>query len=88
MALLAFFTGQGALDLAREQYPVGSPRIEAHTQWGAVGTWALGGLALLRALWRDRLNGVYGWTNLAAAVLAGVLVVGITLSGSAISHGH
>ena len=86
MTLLAFLTGQGALQAVLEQFPAGSPRIEAHTQWGAVGTWVLGGLALLRALWRDRLDGVYGWANLAGALLAGVIVVGITLSGSAISH--
>lgn len=79
LALLAFFTGQGALDSVLERFPAGSPRIEAHTQWGAVGTWVLGGLALLRAMWRERLEGPYGWANLAAALVAAMVVIGITL---------
>ena len=88
LTLLAFLTGQDALQAVIERFPIGSTRLEAHTQWGAVGTWVLGGLALLRALWRDRLDGPYGWVNLAAALLAGAVVIGITLSGSAISHGR
>ena len=42
LALLAFITGQGALDAVLERFPAGSPRIEMHTQWGAVGTLGAG----------------------------------------------
>jgi uncharacterized membrane protein len=38
--------------------------------------------------WRDRLEGPFGWANLAAALLASTLAIAITLSGTAISHGR
>lgn len=86
-ALLAFFTGQGALQAALGRVSPADTRLEAHTQWGAVGTWALVGAGFLRAVWRDRLSGVHGWVTLAAGVLSALLAVAITLSGHAISHG-
>lgn len=87
-ALLAFWTGQAALDhLAGGAPLLGSPVVEAHTQWGGAGVWPLAGAGMLRAAWRSRLDGLHGWVNLAAAVVAALLVVAITLSGTAIRHG-
>ncbi|HET8654600.1 MAG TPA: DUF2231 domain-containing protein [Longimicrobiaceae bacterium] len=85
-ALAAFLTGQAALSAlgpARE----GGPRIEAHTQWGAVGVWVLVVAGGLRAAWRQRLRGATGWVMLALAILSAMLVVGIATSGTAILHG-
>lgn len=86
-ALLAFFTGQGALSAAIPRIDPGSPRLEAHTQWGAVGVWVLMGLAALRVLWRRRLTGVHGWLSLGAAVASAALVVAIALTGTGVAHG-
>lgn len=85
-ALLAFFTGQGALSAALSRIDPGSPRLEAHTQWGAVGVWVLMALAALRVLWRRRLVGVHGWLALGAALASAALVTAIAISGSAIAH--
>lgn len=86
-ALLAFWTGQGALDrLGGGASLHASPTLEAHTQWGGAGVWPLAAAGMLRAAWRSRLDGPYGWANLAVAVLAAALVVAITLSGTAIRH--
>jgi len=86
-ALLAFFTGQGALLAALSRIDPTSPRLEAHTQWGAVGVWVLMALAALRVLWRRRLAGAQGWLALAAALASAALVTAIALSGTAIAHG-
>jgi len=87
-ALLAFWTGQGALDrLGGGVALLASPVVEAHTQWGGAGVWPLAGAGMLRAAWRSRLDGAYGWANLAAALVAALLAVAITLSGVAIRHG-
>jgi uncharacterized membrane protein len=89
-ALLAFLTGQGAMSAALLR---GMPdaaamqRIEAHSQWGAVGVWLLGGAGVLRALWRERLGDARGWVCLALAVASAALVTLISLSGTAIAHG-
>lgn len=88
-ALLAFLTGQGAMSSALLR---GTPdaaamqRLEVHSQWGAVGVWLLAGAGVLRALWRERLQGVRGWVCLAAALGSAALVTAISLSGTAIAH--
>jgi uncharacterized membrane protein len=86
-ALLAFLTGGGALGAAMARTPAGPPSLDAHQQLGAVGAWLLAGAAALRAAWARRLDGVRGWAALAAAVASAALVVGLALTGAAISHG-
>lgn len=86
-ALLAFFTGGGALTAAASRLPPGDPRLDAHPQWGAVGAWALVGAALLRAAWRRSLDGPRGWLLLGVALASAALVVGIAATGHAIAHG-
>lgn len=86
-ALLAFFTGQGAYGAALSRVDPGSPRLEAHTQWGGAGVWALAAAGGLRLAWRERLEGAPGWITLALAVVSAALVIAISLSGTAISHG-
>ena len=86
-ALLAFFTGGGALAEAMTRVPPGDPRLEAHPQWGAVGTWVLVGGAGLRAAWRRSLAGARGWVLLAVALASAAVVAGIAVSGHAIAHG-
>lgn len=86
-ALLAFFTGGGALAAALAHVAPGDPRIESHQQWGAAGVWLLAGAAMLRAAWRRRLDGARGWLALAAALASAAVVTAITLSGTAIRHG-
>ncbi len=70
--------GTGEMDLVR---------METHQQWGSVGAWALLLIALLRALWRRRLDGGHGWLNLGLAVLAVVVVIGATVTGTLVRHG-
>lgn len=84
-ALLAFFTGSGALSAFLAHTP-GNPAVEAHAQWGGAGVWGVAGAGLLRLLWRGRFTGPFGWGNLALAVAASALVLAITLSGTAIRH--
>lgn len=86
-ALLAFLTGSGALSDLLGRVPPGHPRIEAHTQWGGAGIWLLVGTGMLRAVWREHLSGPRGWVCLAAALVSALLVVAVSLSGTAISHG-
>jgi uncharacterized membrane protein len=86
-ALLAFFTGGGALADAMTRVPPGDPRLDAHPQWGAVGTWALVGGAVLRAAWRRSLHGWRGWVLLTAALASAAVVTGIAATGHAIAHG-
>jgi uncharacterized membrane protein len=86
-ALLAFFTGGGALAEAAGRFPPGDPRLEAHPQWGAVGTWALVGGAGLRAAWRRSLHGARGWVLLAVALASAAVVTGIAVTGMRIAHG-
>lgn len=88
-ALLALVTGQGALDAALPRLGVvgeGADRVEVHTRWGGAGLWVLVGAAALRAVWRDRLEGPRGWLLAAVAVASAAVVVGITVSGTLISH--
>lgn len=88
-ALLAFLTGQGALDAALPRLGVvgpGADRIEAHARWSGAGVWALAASAALRAAWHDQLDGPRGWLLAAAALLSALLVLGITASGTLISH--
>lgn len=85
-AFLAFFTGGGAVSAALARIPPGDPRLDAHQQWGAAGAWLLLGAAALRAAWRRRLDGARGWIALAAALASAAVVVGIALSGAAVSH--
>jgi uncharacterized membrane protein len=86
-ALLAFFTGGGALADAVARVPPGDPRLDAHPQWGAVGTWVLVGGAALRAAWRRSLHGWRGWVLLGAALASAAVVTGIAATGHAIAHG-
>jgi uncharacterized membrane protein len=86
-ALLAFFTGQGAIGPALVRISPGSTALETHAQWGAVGVWLLAGAGALRALWRERLEGMYGWICLALAIASAALVTIITVTGTAIAHG-
>ena len=85
-AFLSFFTGGGALT-ALQAAGMQSPAAEAHSQWGGAGVWGVCGAGVLRLLWRERLDGPYGWANLAVALAAAALVVAITASGLAIRHG-
>lgn len=86
-AFLAFVTGEGAMLAALSTPGIDLVRMEAHSQWGSVGTWGLLGAALLRSLWRHRLEGAFGIVNLALPWAASALVVAITLSGTAVRHG-
>lgn len=86
-AFLTFLTGQNALAMALSRVHPGNPAIETHTQWGGAGVWVVVGAGMLRALWRDRLTGVYGWVTLAAGVAAAVVVTALAFTGTAISHG-
>lgn len=86
-ALLVFFTGQGALSALLMRERPSPELLEAHTQWGGAGVWALVGAGALRAAWRNQLGGTRGWINLAVALAAAALCIAITLSGSAIQHG-
>jgi uncharacterized membrane protein len=88
-ALLAFLTGQGALDAALPRLGVvgpGADRVELHARWGGAGVWVLAGASALRAAWHDRLDGPRGWLLVAATLLAALLALGITASGTGISH--
>jgi len=86
-ALLAFFTGSAALVHAFSRPQADHGAIEAHSQWAGAGVWLLVIAGGLRAAWRFHVRGLYGWINLALAVLSGLLVVGITISGIRIAHG-
>jgi uncharacterized membrane protein len=86
-ALGAFFTGGGALSEAMLRLGPGSPSLETHPQWGAVGTWLLAGGAALRAAWRRSLAGARGGVLLAVALLSAAAVLGIAATGHAIAHG-
>ena len=87
MAFAAFLTGGDAMARAMIRIPAGDPRLEAHAQWGGAGVWLLAGGAVLRALWRERLEGAQGWLLLGVALLSAAAAVSISLSGTAISHG-
>lgn len=86
-AFLAFVTGEGAKIIALNAPAIDVGRIAAHEQWGSVGTWVLLGIAIVRTMWRNRLDGPMGWLNLVLAAGATVLVIGITLSGTMVRHG-
>lgn len=86
-AFAAFLTGGDALARALARVPPGDPRLEAHAQWGGAGVWVLAGGAVLRGLWMRKLDGVQGWVLLGVSLVSAVVVVLISLSGSAISHG-
>lgn len=84
-ALLAFLSGENALlTLGREIET--QQRVEVHTQWAGVGIWLLMIAGGLRAAWRNRLDGAQKWITLGMAVLSALLVLGISLSGTAINH--
>jgi uncharacterized membrane protein len=88
LALTAFFTGQGAVPVAFARPQPNFAAIEAHTQWGGAGVWLIAIGGGLRAAWRHRLYGTYGWINLGLAVVSSLLIVAITYSGLAIAHGR
>ncbi|HEU0053467.1 MAG TPA: DUF2231 domain-containing protein, partial [Longimicrobium sp.] len=41
LAVAAFLAGQGALFRVQGRLAPGDPRLDAHTQWGGAGVWAL-----------------------------------------------
>lgn len=86
-AFLAFVTGEGAKIVVLNSPQIDVARIAAHEQWGSVGTWALLGTSIVRAMWRTRFDSWYGWANLVIGVGAAALVIAITLSGTFIRHG-
>jgi uncharacterized membrane protein len=86
-ALAAFATGQGAAAHAFARQPPQFARIDVHAQLGGAAVWVLVVMGGLRAAWRRHLSGPSGWINLAAALVAAVLVIVITYSGLAIAHG-
>lgn len=85
-AVLAFLTGGDALAQLMARSPAGGPAVDAHVQWGGAGVWLLAGAGMIRALWRDRTRSPYSWITLAAGVASAVLVVVISLSGTALAH--
>jgi uncharacterized membrane protein len=86
-AFVSFFTGGAALSSYLMAHPAPNPAVETHTQWGGAGVWLVCGAGALRALWSRRLSGPHGLANLAVGIIAAAVVVGITLSGTAIRHG-
>jgi uncharacterized membrane protein len=86
-ALLAFMTGGAALSYLLLSQPPGAEAVALHAQWGSAGLWPITVTGALRALWRRRLHGAPGWVNLAMAVVSAVVVVGATVTGTAIRHG-
>jgi uncharacterized membrane protein len=85
-ALLAFLTGAGATSIALSRPRPEYQLVATHSQWGGAAIWPIVGAGLLRGLWRNRLQGIRGWVNLAAAILSAVLVFLISATGVAISH--
>jgi uncharacterized membrane protein len=86
-ALLAFFTGQGAMHVVMGRISPVDPRLELHARWGGAGVWVLAGAGVLRGLWWRRLEGVRGWAALAAALASAGIVAAMAYTGAAISHG-
>jgi uncharacterized membrane protein len=86
-ALLAFLTGAGAESAALSMPQPDRSLIETHSQWGGAAIWPVVGAGVLRVMWRRQLQGPHGWATLAAGVLSAALVIGISASGVAISHG-
>jgi uncharacterized membrane protein len=85
-ALLAFLTGAGATSIALSRPQPEFQLVATHSQWGGAAIWPIAGAGILRGLWRNRLQGIRGWVNLAAAVLSAFLVFMISATGVAISH--
>jgi uncharacterized membrane protein len=85
-ALLAFLTGAGAASIALSRPQPEYQLVAYHSQWGGAAIWPIVGVGLLRGLWRNRLQGIRGWVNLAAAILSAVLIYMISATGVAISH--
>jgi len=85
-ALLAFFTGQGAM-MMLQGGPASAEGVEAHTRWGATAVWPLALAGGLRLAWRRRLAGAHGWALLAAGLVSTILVVAIAGTGMAVGHG-
>jgi uncharacterized membrane protein len=86
-AFVAFFTGQAAVPYALARGQAVYPLVEVHSQWGGAGVWVLVVCGGLRAAWRHRVQGPYGWANLGTALISAALIVAITRSGFAIAHG-
>ena len=86
-AFLAFVTGEGAHMASVGSGEIDLIRMEIHQQWGSVGAWALLLIALLRALWRRRLEGGHGWLNLGLAAIAVIVVIATTVTGTLVRHG-
>jgi uncharacterized membrane protein len=87
-ALLAFFTGQGAVHEVLGRVSPVDPRLEMHARWGGAGVWVLAAAGALRAMWWKRLEGPRGWAALAAALASAGVVGAMAYTGAAISHGR
>jgi uncharacterized membrane protein len=87
-AVLAFLTGQRAMSYVLSQPQPPYQLVADHSQWGGAGLWVLVGAGVLRGLWRRRLTGLHGWGLLALAILSAVLIVFISATGTAITHGR
>lgn len=85
-AFLAFVTGEGAKIAGLSSPEVDVAGIVLHEEWGAVGTWALLGIALARAMWRTRFDGVMGWVLLALGLGGAALATAITITGTLVRH--
>jgi uncharacterized membrane protein len=86
-AFLAFATGESARMAAMGAGYMGGPELETHELWGSVGIWALAVAALLRTLWRHRMEGPFAWINLLLMMGAAAVVVIITVFGTLVRHG-
>jgi uncharacterized membrane protein len=86
-AVAAFATGQGAVAHAFARPSPRFAEIDVHAQLGGAAVWLLVVMGAVRVVWRRHTVGLYGWINLAAAVLAAMLVLFLTSTGLAIAHG-
>lgn len=84
-ALLAFFTGQGAM-LMMQGRAAADGAVATHAQWGGAAVWPIAASGALRLAWRTRLAGPRGWLLLGLAGLAATLAILVSRSGMAIGH--
>lgn len=86
-AVLSFLSGARAMGVALSQPGADYELIAVHSQWGGAAVWPLAGAGVLRAIWRTRTSGIHGWGLLAASMISAFLIIQISLTGAAISHG-
>lgn len=83
-ALLAFFTGQGAMLMVQARVAEGP--LSQHAQWGGAGVWPIAASGALRLAWRGRLTGPHGWALLVLAIASATFAILVSRSGMAILH--